>query len=70
MAISVEVQPNKKQVFYEQFAVEIMKQKVNDYRDGLVGAILDEYELALQNIMEVLKAISQEEFESLIDEKR
>ena len=47
----------------------VMKSRIEDYRTGAIGALHDEYEKSLGEILCVLEDVSQENFVKIMDEK-
>lgn len=46
-----------------------MKQRLDDYREGVVGALLDEHDKAIDEFTQLLKPLSQDEYVLIVDEK-
>lgn len=44
-----------------------MKNSLEDYREGAIGALLDEHEKAISEYLELLERVNQEEFVKIVD---
>ena len=45
----------------------MVKSSLSEYREGAMGALMDEYEKALDELLQVVKPITQDQFETIVD---